>query len=66
MAQQEHAHKSNRSTEEANQDRVPGAPHKTREELNAEMDDILDSIDEALEGVNAEQFVAQYVQKGGE
>ena len=35
------------------------------EELNADVDDLLDEIDDVLE-VNAEEFVAQYVQKGGE
>ena len=33
--------------------------------LKAEMDDILDEIDEVLE-TNAEDFVKSYVQKGGE
>lgn len=36
---------------------------KIDEELN--MDDILDDIDDVLES-NAEEFVSQYVQKGGE
>jgi ubiquitin-like protein Pup len=36
---------------------------KIDEELN--MDDILDDIDDVLEE-NAEEFVASYVQKGGE
>lgn len=31
----------------------------------AELDDLLDEIDEVLE-INAEQFVKDYVQKGGE
>lgn len=35
------------------------------EALKLELDDLLDTIDEALE-VNAEQFIADYVQKGGE
>jgi prokaryotic ubiquitin-like protein Pup len=34
-------------------------------ELKEEMDDILDEIDSVLEE-NAEEFVKQYVQKGGE
>ncbi|MEY2995833.1 MAG: prokaryotic ubiquitin-like protein Pup [Actinomycetota bacterium] len=33
--------------------------------LKAEMDDILDEIDDVLE-TNAEDFVKSYVQKGGE
>jgi len=36
-----------------------------REDLIAVMDDLLDEIDEALEA-NAEEFVRNYVQKGGE
>lgn len=35
------------------------------EALKAEMDDLLDEIDEVLED-NAEEFVRNYVQKGGE
>lgn len=35
------------------------------EALKAELDDLLDEIDEVLES-NAEDFVKSYVQKGGE
>ncbi|MFM8776784.1 MAG: ubiquitin-like protein Pup [Actinomycetota bacterium] len=35
------------------------------EKLIAELDDLLDEIDEVLES-NAEDFVKSYVQKGGE
>jgi prokaryotic ubiquitin-like protein Pup len=35
------------------------------EKLKAELDDLLDEIDEVLE-VNAEEFVKSYVQKGGQ
>ncbi len=35
------------------------------EELKAELDDLLDEIDGVLE-TNAEEFVKNYVQKGGE
>lgn len=35
------------------------------EKLKAELDDLLDEIDEVLES-NAEDFVRSYVQKGGE
>ena len=37
----------------------------TGEKLKAELDDLLDEIDEVLEE-NAEEFVRNYVQKGGE
>ena len=45
-------------------DEVP-APSATGEKLKAELDDLLDEIDEVLED-NAEEFVRNYVQKGGE
>ncbi len=35
------------------------------EKIKAELDDLLDEIDEVLE-VNSEEFVKAYVQKGGE
>ena len=46
---------------------VEEAPAKTEsgEKLKAEMDDLLDEIDEVLES-NAEDFVRSYVQKGGQ
>lgn len=41
------------------------AVSETGEKLKAELDDLLDEIDEVLEE-NAEEFVKNYVQKGGE
>ncbi len=41
------------------------APSAKGEKLKAEMDDLLDEIDEVLED-NAEEFVRNYVQKGGQ
>ena len=43
------------------------APQSTErgEKLKAEIDDLLDEIDEVLEE-NAEEFVRNYVQKGGQ
>ncbi len=41
------------------------AATKQGEKLKAELDDLLDEIDEVLE-VNAEEFVKSYVQKGGQ
>ena len=38
---------------------------QTGEKLKAELDDLLDEIDEVLE-TNAEDFVKSYVQKGGQ
>jgi prokaryotic ubiquitin-like protein Pup len=45
-------------------DEVPATSDKG-EKLKAELDDLLDEIDEVLED-NAEEFVRNYVQKGGE
>jgi ubiquitin-like protein Pup len=46
---------------------VEDAPVKseTGEKIKAELDDLLDEIDEVLE-TNAEDFVKSYVQKGGQ
>ncbi len=41
------------------------APAKQGEKLKEELDDLLDEIDTVLED-NAEEFVRNYVQKGGE
>lgn len=43
------------------------APQKSEsgEKIKAELDDLLDEIDEVLES-NAEDFVKSYVQKGGQ
>ena len=46
---------------------VEEAPATTErgDKLKAELDDLLDEIDEVLE-TNAEEFVKSYVQKGGQ
>ena len=48
-------------------DEVVDAPASTAtgDKLRAELDDLLDEIDDVLE-TNAEDFVKSYVQKGGE
>ncbi len=53
-------------TEESTSDTgaVP-AQNEAGEKIKAELDDLLDEIDEVLEE-NAEEFVRSYVQKGGE
>lgn len=40
-------------------------PSEKGEKLKAELDDLLDEIDDVLE-TNAEDFVKSYVQKGGQ
>jgi prokaryotic ubiquitin-like protein Pup len=52
-----------RSDDEVVED-VP-AKSEQGEKIKAELDDLLDEIDEVLES-NAEDFVKSYVQKGGE
>ena len=49
---------------ETETEQAPAASERG-EELKAELDDLLDEIDEVLE-TNAEDFVKSYVQKGGE
>ena len=64
MAEREQIKKtSTRETEDVVDDVTTTT--KKGEELKAEMDDLLDEIDEVLE-VNAEDFVRSYVQKGGQ
>jgi ubiquitin-like protein Pup len=46
-------------------DAAAPATSETGEKLKAELDDLLDEIDEVLE-TNAEEFVKSYVQKGGQ
>lgn len=50
-----------RETEEV----AAGAPSKQGEKIREELDELLDEIDSVLEE-NAEEFVRNYVQKGGE
>jgi len=51
-------------TEESELEDSP-ARSESGEKLKAELDDLLDEIDEVLE-TNAEDFVKSYIQKGGE
>ncbi|HUY67224.1 MAG TPA: ubiquitin-like protein Pup [Acidimicrobiales bacterium] len=64
MAEREQKKKA--TTERADEvvEEVP-ATSATGDKLKAELDDLLDEIDEVLED-NAEEFVRNYVQKGGE
>jgi ubiquitin-like protein Pup len=69
MAEQEQKRKGSgtRSTETAEVEVEEAAPATSErgEKIKAELDDLLDEIDEVLED-NAEEFVRNYVQKGGQ
>ena len=65
MAERTHKQKqAPRTTEEEVVDTAPPVS-ESGEKLKAELDDLLDEIDEVLE-TNAEDFVKSYVQKGGQ
>jgi len=53
-----------RRAPEPTEEEVPQGS-ETGERLKAEIDDLLDEIDDVLED-NAEEFVRNYVQKGGQ
>ena len=64
MAEREQIRKSPSDKPEVEVDDAPVTSEKG-EKLKAELDDLLDEIDEVLE-TNAEDFVRSFVQKGGE
>lgn len=64
MTEQERIQKQRNERAEAKVDEVNVDTQKG-EQLKAELDDLLDEIDEVLEQ-NAEEFVRNYVQKGGQ
>lgn len=63
MAEQEQRRRSAPRTDDVELDATETG--QVGEELKAELDDLLDEIDDVLE-TNAEEFVKNYVQKGGE
>lgn len=63
MAERIQKNKQTTSKEAAPVEEVPKTD--TKEELKDEMDELLDEIDGLLEE-NAQEFVAQYIQKGGQ
>ena len=68
MAEQEQKRKGSgatRSTETETEVADTPAASERGEKIKAELDDLLDEIDEVLED-NAEEFVRNYVQKGGQ
>ncbi len=64
MAEREQKRKTTTERSDEAVEEVP-ATSATGDKLKAELDDLLDEIDEVLED-NAEEFVRNYVQKGGE
>jgi len=64
MAEREHKRKQAPTKSDEVVEEVPGQSEQG-EKIKAELDDLLDEIDEVLES-NAEDFVKSYVQKGGE
>jgi len=65
MAEREHVRKPAPAREDqADVDEAP-ATSETGEKLKAELDDLLDEIDEVLE-TNAEDFVKSYIEKGAQ
>jgi ubiquitin-like protein Pup len=64
MAEREHRRKPASTRHDEVVDEQPVKSEKG-EKIKAELDDLLDEIDEVLE-VNSEEFVRSYVQKGGE
>jgi len=64
MAEREQKKRTPSEREEVVEEAASQAGDRS-EVLKAELDDILDEIDEVLED-NAEEFVRNYVQKGGE
>ncbi|OLT29266.1 ubiquitin-like protein Pup [Nocardiopsis sp. CNR-923] len=59
-----HKHASRRDTEVEETEATTDV-QDTKDRLDEEVDDILDEIDDVLES-NAEDFVRQFVQKGGQ
>ncbi|CAB4828712.1 MAG: ubiquitin-like protein Pup [Actinobacteria bacterium] len=70
MAEREQKHRTperSDSQETANDESTQGVGDQgeRNDKLKADLDDLLDEIDEVLEE-NAEEFVRNYVQKGGQ
>ena len=65
MAEREHKKKPAPKQNEEEEIVETPEPSEKGEKLKAELDDLLDEIDDVLE-TNAEDFVKSYVQKGGQ
>jgi prokaryotic ubiquitin-like protein Pup len=65
MAERQQKAKQTTNRESETVDDAAPAVTESGDKLKAELDDLLDEIDEVLE-TNAEDFVKSYVQKGGQ
>lgn len=65
MAERTQKSRPSPSREESTVEAAEPSSSESGERLKAELDDILDEIDDVLE-TNAEEFVKSYVQKGGQ
>ena len=65
MPEQEQKKKTTKERSTETVEEAAAAPTERGDRLKADLDDLLDEIDEVLED-NAEEFVRNYVQKGGQ
>ena len=65
MAEQEQKRKGTKERSTEAVEETAAATTERGDRLKADLDELLDEIDEVLED-NAEEFVRNYVQKGGE
>lgn len=65
MAEREQKRRAAPSRQDEEVEEEAPTTSETGEKIKAELDDLLDEIDEVLE-TNAEDFVKSYVQKGGQ
>ncbi len=65
MAEREQVRRPERERESAPIEEVAAGSGDSSDKLKADLDSLLDEIDEVLED-NAEEFVRNYVQKGGQ
>jgi prokaryotic ubiquitin-like protein Pup len=65
MAEREQKRRNAPTRTETEVETETAPPSPRGEKLKADLDDLLDEIDEVLED-NAEEFVRNYVQKGGQ
>jgi ubiquitin-like protein Pup len=65
MAEREQKRRNAPTRTETEVEEESAPPPPRGEKLKADLDDLLDEIDEVLED-NAEEFVRNYVQKGGQ